>query len=676
MTTHVPVRFASTGIRLPHAPSLPNPQQTIPLAGFARARDGNSHWVVPYTDSAAAIAWADAAGVPVEPAVRDFDRSRWLTELAAMNRARAATLTSRPRPDVTGLTSTLLATQDVVVYAAAHAHVTHPARRGPGHRALLVADEPGLGKTIMSLAAARIAGQECGRVIVVVPSSLTQNWVDEMSQHFAPGAFTPWIATTRTSTAPPAGVDIVVIGWSILTDWVQQLTDWAPDALIIDEGHYGKAGKQETGEKEEVLRDGNGAIQRDAQGNAIRVMVPTIVAGSSRATALIDIAKQVIAQHGFVLALTGTPIVNRPLELLPLLEALGLLHLVGGSQAYKRRYCGPKQDTVNGRVVTTYTGATNLLDLNDRLAASGHYIRRTKSVLIDAGIMKRKYVDGVFTYDHSTPTRPWMIQATPDQMREYLKVQRQAEDLFAQEAEAISAETRSPFESPRVQQRVAATGYKHLALLTKMRSLAGLAKVPYVIAWTQRLVDQGEKVVIAAHHREPVDAYAAAFTGLKIQGGIGVKAIEKAKALFNETPVSEHPVLVLSIEAGKTGHTLCKQTLHGAGPACAQMVFAEQVWTPGDEAQAQDRIWRIGQDREVHITNALLQHSVDERMFTSRARKRRVFDALVDGIDPEAGEKAAERAGAGMLALQLAGTGRSRHAQERATGWSPQMQGS
>lgn len=82
-----------------------------------------------------------------------------------------------------------------------------------------------------------------------------------------------------------------------------------------------------------------------------------------------------------------------------------------------------------------------------------------------------------------------------------------------------------------------------------------------------------------------------------------------------------------------------QQTLHGVGKACALMMLAEQMWTPGDEAQVQDRIWRIGQDREVTITNALLAGTIDEQIYDQRAKKKRTIDAAIDAIPTDLGEK-------------------------------------
>lgn len=647
--------------------------EAVPLARWTKARlDGmGPRWFTAGPDAPAVVRWADAHGKSVDAAVRAYADQLWVHELDALAITAAASLPAHKRVAARGLQTKLLDPQEVVVYASRRAHVRLP-ETVMTHRALLVADEPGLGKTIQSLAALRAQDSESSRAVIICPTSLTQNWLAEIDQHFETGTFTPWIATSQTPTPVPKGVDVVVVGWEILSFWVQQLMSWEPDAVVADEGHYGKSGKQrEKTKKETVVKaDANGAPVRDAAGNLIMEQKKTteVVGGSARATAQIALGEKVAAKHGLVMALTGTPILNRPMELEPMLEFLGILNLFGGSVSYKERYCGPKWTKVrDGRQQRDYTGSSNLMELNTRLTASGNFVRRKKELLIDTGLLKRKYVDGVYAYDYTTRPNPWVVRATEEEMAPYRQAEEDLEGFFASRAQEIAAQMRGPVREDAVRRKVVGEGHKHLQRIAVLRQEAAKIKAPYVVAKLQSLVAQGEKIVIAAHHREIVDFYAEAFSGLKIQGSMGVKRIEAAKALFNESPVTEHPVLVLSVEAGKTGHTLCKQAMHGVGPSCAYMVFAEQVWTPGDEAQAQDRIWRIGQEREVRIINALLAGSIDESMFTQRVKKRAVVNQAVDAVrDVEAeaealkSEKESEKEGVGQLAWSFAQRGMRR----------------
>lgn len=634
------VVFGTEYIKVRKRSGLPDLKDTIPLASLPRATREGHYWHVPFPDSSTAVSWARQHGLSVDPAVAKFADTLWLRELEAMSMSSAVELPAGVAPrEITGMTSTLLKTQEVAVHAATDAWLMNPAQPNkPTHRALLLTDEPGLGKTIISLAALRVKDEESAKTVVICPSSLTANWAAEMVTHFAVGSFTPFIATGQTPTLPPGEADTIIIGWEILAHWRNALISWGPDALVVDEGHYAKAGKQKETKRTRTVKDEDGNPVRDEAGNIVKETYMAIVAGtgSARADAILEIGQTVAKRHGMILALTGTPIVNRPIELVALLELTGILRLWGDATRFQHRHCGPKKVSIGkNKSATTFNGASHLIELATRLRASGHYVRRTKQVLIDTGLMRPKYVDHVYTFDHQSRPRPWMIRASADELAEYRAIVEENTQFFQSRAVEIARDLRLDVHSRAVQNKLAADGASasNLGRIIKQRQEAARVKVPYVIAQTRQLIERGEKVVIAAHHKEIVDAYAEAFTGLMIKGAMGTKKIEHAKKLFNETPVSEHPVLVLSVEAGKTGHTLCKQHLNGAGPACAFMIFAEQIWTPGDEAQAQDRIWRIGQDREVRISNAVLAGTIDEDIYWARVKKRRVVNAAIDAVE-------------------------------------------
>lgn len=655
------VFFGKSDIQVRKLNGKPDLKKRIPVAVLPKATKAGHYWKVPHPDAMKVCDYATENGLSVDPAVRTYADGQWERELDAMTQSNATELPAGVQPEkIVGMKAKLLPTQEVAVHMATTAWLLNPGNpTRAGHRALLVADEPGLGKSLLSLASLRVKDEESAKTVIVCPTSLTANWHAEMLTHFELGAFTPWIATGQSPTYPPGEVDTIVIGWEILSFWADTLVRWGPDALVVDEGHYAKSGKQTKRKVQEpVIDEETGQPVYEKNGQVKMQEVEKVLGGSARATAALELAATVEKRHGLILALTGTPIVNRPLELAPLLELTGILRLWGGKTPYQMRHCGPKMKSIGrGRKAMDFTGASNLLELNVRLRSSGHYVRRTKQVLIDAGIMKAKYVDKVFTFDYTTRPRPWIIRATEEEMRDYRACADENATFFQGRAQEIAHELRVGVNSQQVRQKVEAEGSssKHLQRIIQLRQEAAKVKVPYIIAQANALIEKGEKVVICAHHKEIVDAYADAFTGLKIQGAMGTKAIEEAKRLFNETPVTEHPVLVLSVEAGKTGHTLCKQALHGVGPACAYMIFAEQIWTPGDEAQAQDRIWRIGQDREVRISNAVLADTFDEDMFWQRAKKRRVVNAAIDAVaEPEeVNDSNSEKNGARQIIAKL-----------------------
>lgn len=596
------VTLHRAGVRIRRGP-WGTPPEEVP-------QDSTKEWIsVGMMSLSAVLSWAHSHSLKVDERLEKIAVSQFLTE--SQNYALGTAL-SAPEREITGLVSTPLPEQWVPVEAAVRS------------RRFLLADEQGLGKTIESLMVSRIAGDESKRLVIVCPDRMTETWINEMNTHFTSGTFTPWIATSRTPKPIPEEVDAVVIGWAVLGHWCDALISWAPDMVIADEGHYAKAGKQVTRKEE--------SITKDAKGNLVKTTVSKKVGGSARSSALIDLFSWV-HDDGKAIILTGTPIPNRPQELLAILVTLGIEGYFGGSHLFKMRYCGAKKVFIGqGRGIGgsgyawDFSGASNLIELNSRLLSSGHYVRRTKEHLVLSERLPEKIVDGVSFYDTTTEPVPTLITGDSAIMREYVEMEYglscELADFAIKHAASIGA---SPT-SAKVIAKVAAEGNKNKERLFELRRLAGMAAIPEVTAIAKEYVGAGEKIMIVAHHRDVVDAYEEAIPGaVKIQGAMSSKSVEAAKARFNAAGM-DTPAMILAIEAGKTGHTLCKQP----DRTCAVALFAEQAWSPSDDHQAQDRIWRIGQNRPVSIRNILVEGTVNEGIYNARRRKRRIVDAAVD----------------------------------------------
>jgi SNF2 family DNA or RNA helicase len=148
--------------------------------------------------------------------------------------------------------------------------------------------------------------------------------------------------------------------------------------------------------------------------------------------------------------------------------------------------------------------------------------------------------------------------------------------------------------------------------------------MPVVEEWVQSRIDDGKKVVIAAHHRDIVDELARKFGNLRIQGGMTVEEVEAQKKRFMTESVEKAPVIVLSIQAAKTGHTLT---------ASQDILFTELPWTPADLDQTVSRIHRIGQEGSVTATYMLTSGTIDQEIYNLIERKRGVVNAAVEGDD-------------------------------------------
>ena len=81
-------------------------------------------------------------------------------------------------------------------------------------------------------------------------------------------------------------------------------------------------------------------------------------------------------------------------------------------------------------------------------------------------------------------------------------------------------------------------------------------------------------------------------------------------------------VLLMSLKAGGTGLTLT---------AADHVFLVDPWWNPQVEAQAADRVHRIGQDKPVFVYRLVAQGTVEERILQLQDKKRALFEAALDG---------------------------------------------
>ena len=252
-------------------------------------------------------------------------------------------------------------------------------------------------------------------------------------------------------------------------------------------------------------------------------------------------------------------------------------------------------------------GHSNLEELNDKLRATC-YIRRTKDQVMSE--LPPVIHDEV------------VIDGTPAIMKEYKKAEADIVAYLVERAKQIAEELGLPIGAATVMARLKAEANEHLVRMSVLRKIAAKAKMAVVEEWVDSRIADGKKVVIAAHHREIVDSLASRYGGLKIQGGMDVEDVEDAKHKFQTLPVEKAPVIVLSIQAAKTGHTLT---------AAQDVLFVELPWTPADVDQTYSRCHRIGQKGSVTSTYMLTSGTIDEEIYSLIERKRAVVGKATEG---------------------------------------------
>jgi SWI/SNF-related matrix-associated actin-dependent regulator 1 of chromatin subfamily A len=440
-------------------------------------------------------------------------------ELVALSQAHGADFEVPP-----GLTGELMPFQTAgVVYALRQ-------------RRAFIADEQGLGKTLQALAA--IEAADAYPAVVVCPASLKLNWLREIAR-WLPERSAAEISGRRGHL--PA-TDIIVVNYDVLDARGESLAKIAPGALIFDESHYCKNPK------------------------------------ARRTKALIKLSER-IAPDALRLALTGTPLVNHPGELVPQLRALRVLDRFGSGRSFAKRFRGEE--------------ARRRLHWHLR---SSCYVRRRKDEVLTQLPAKRRITVPV----------PLTNEATYQHL----------------EADLISW-LKSEVNDPRELEKRIDTALRAEALvkLNALRHVAAQGKLAAAVEWIQAFIESDERLVVFAHHRDIQASLLDAFPdAARILGSDSLAERDQNVERF-QAEGGPH-LCICSLEAASHGFTLT---------AAASVAFVELGWTPAKHEQAEDRVHRIGQERHVTAWYLLAADTIDERIAALIDHKRAVVGSVTDG---------------------------------------------
>jgi SWI/SNF-related matrix-associated actin-dependent regulator 1 of chromatin subfamily A len=412
-------------------------------------------------------------------------------------------------------------------------------------RRSFLADEQGLGKTIEALAT--LQADEAFPAVVVCPANLKLNWLREV-EAWLPGRTVRCLSGYGDGAGDAEEADVTIVNYDILGPRLGELLALSPRAVVIDEAHYCKnAGAKRTQ-----------AVQQLALG------VPT---------------------DGIVLALSGTPVVNRPAELIAQLRILGRLEEFGSGAQFGTRF----------------KGADAHRRLHWHLRARC-FVRRLKRDVL--------------------PQLPAKTRAVVP-----IELDNQAEYRLA-ESDLLAWLRTQPLDLGELDARVAAAlRAERLVRLNALKLLAARGKLNAAMAWIHDFCSSGERLVVFARHREIQRAITARFPdALHILGEDSPARRDEALRAFQSEDAPGNQIIVCSMEVAGQGLTLTRSS---------NVAFLELDWTPAKHDQAEDRCHRIGQQDAVNAYYLLAADTVDETIATLLERKRSVIEAVTDGREED-----------------------------------------
>lgn len=462
----------------------------------------------------------------------------------------------------------------------------------------LCGDEAGVGKSAQAIGLINMR-EDIKSVLIVAPASLKINWRRELEMWLTRNLS---VGIVSADKGVPCA-DILICNYDILG---ASCDCWKK----LDPENSSK------GKKRRHLKD---CPRCNGKGFFIRLPglvkeYDLVVADESHRTkndaAMCAKAFKAIATSTHRLALSGTPLLNRPIELFSTINWLD--HAEWPSKwEYAKRYCGLTQT----RFGVDMSGATNLDELATRLRTSGIMIRR----------MKRDVMKELPPKIHQVVELP--DDGLSDCINAEWSAYRKQETLLAKLKAAVEiakcSDTDAEYHQAinSLKDGVAASFHE----MSYARMDLAKRKIPYIITHISDMMEDGQKIIVFGHHTEMLEAVYSKMSKhnpAKITGSTSMIARDKAVQLFQHD--NSCRLFVGNIIAAGVGITLT---------ASSTVVLAELDWRPGICSQAADRAHRLGQRDSVLVQYLVVSGSLDAYIAKKIAAKAQVIEKALGTPD-------------------------------------------
>jgi len=479
-----------------------------------------------------------------------------------------------------------------------------------GHRTFLLADEPGLGKTAQALLAADVA--DAFPLLVVVPNVVKANWAHEAEL---------WTPRRKATVIHGDGetidgfADIVIVNYELLDRHVGWLGSHGFRGMVVDEAHFIK----------------NKSSQRSQH--------------------VLELSRRIRSRSGnpLLMALTGTPLINDIEDFRAIWQFLG--------------WIDDKKPLHALKAALEETGLTP--------ADPGFYAAARASV-IALGIVRRRKVD-VAADIPARRVADLPIELDDDAGRSIRAAEQELARRLVRRYEAAlaarPADTVVDGIDHDLVRRVAAseregTGSDKTGenVFTVMRKI-GQAKAALAADYAAQLARSVGKVVFFAKHIDVMDTAEQVFA----KRGLGYASIRG-----DQTPTSRRQNIEAFLTDPDIAVVVCSLTAAGVGlnlQVASNVVLAELSWTSAEQAQAIDRVHRIGQTEPVTAWRIIAAQTLDPRLAQLIDDKAGLAARALDGSDAEVGSSADVQLEALVSLLTDALTGAAAGAGEPSATW-------
>ncbi|KAG8238767.1 hypothetical protein J437_LFUL018640 [Ladona fulva] len=150
----------------------------------------------------------------------------------------------------------------------------------------------------------------------------------------------------------------------------------------------------------------------------------------------------------------------------------------------------------------------------------------------------------------------------------------------------------------------------------------------------ENVISQEDKAVVVSQWTSMLELIALHLKKRKIRhrtlsGAVPLKERMDIIESFNNSERGPK-ILLLSLKAGGVGLNLVGGN---------HLLLVDLHWNPQLEAQACDRIYRVGQKKSVHIYRFVCNHTVEEKIHELQEKKLSLADSVLTGVKNPQGSK-------------------------------------
>ena len=290
-----------------------------------------------------------------------------------------------------------------------------------------------------------------------------------------------------------------------------------------------------------------------------------------------------------MIAMTGTPLMNNPMDLYIILKWLG--YEKHAFYSFKKHYC-----VMGGFGGYEIVGYKNLDELQEQL--DDIMLRRKKEEVLN--LPEKTYIEEY-------------VEMSPVQKKIYNEVTNEIKDNIDQ----ISIAPNPLAELIRMRQ---ATGFTGILSSTVQES----AKLDRMEELVEEAKENGKKVVIFSNWTQMTDVI---YTRLTTKGF-------RIAQITGETPDAQRQSIVENFQAGRYDAIIGTSGAMGTGltlTAGTVEIFLDEPWNMALKEQCVDRCHRIGQKDNLTIYTLMCKDTIDEKVHMLVENKGKMADMLVDG---------------------------------------------